>query len=283
MPVRNSSTARQLRLGAELRKLREAAGISSTEAGRLLGTSQAQISNIETGRVGVSANRVRMLAINYRCTDQALIEALTTMAEERRRGWWDHYQDVLPTGLLDLAETEHHATALRVAQAITIPGLLQTPEHARAIFREFVPALKPHEVEHRVSHRVKRQEILFRDKPTSYTAIIHEAALRMQFGGPETARAQLAHVISMTERENIAIAVIPFNVTSFPISGHGVDYCYGPVPHLDTVHLDAAHGGQLVDAAASLRRYRLMLDRMQQVALDVIASRELMHHIAKST
>ncbi|MEV5378621.1 helix-turn-helix transcriptional regulator [Streptomyces nondiastaticus] len=282
MPVRDRSTARQVRLGSELRKLREAAGVTSTNAGRLLGTSQAQISNIESARVGVSPDRVRAMAKNYRCTDQALIEALADMAAERHRGWWEEYRDVLPESLLDLAEAEYHAISLRVTQCITIPGLLQTSDHARAIFREFAPALMPHEVEFRVLHRIKRQQILFRDQPPTYKAVIHEAALRMQFGGPETARAQLAHLIGMSERSNITIAVIPFAATSFPISGHGVDYYGAPVPQLETVHLDAAHGGQLVDAAPSLERFRLMLDRMEEVALGPDASRDLMHSIAKA-
>ncbi|MGW1073899.1 helix-turn-helix domain-containing protein [Streptomyces sp. NPDC002537] len=281
MPVRNTATARQLRLGAELRKLREQAGVSSTEAGRLLGTSQAQISNIEASRVGVSADRVRAMARNYDCTDQALIDALADMAEERRGGWWTEYREALPTSLLDLAEVEHHATALRVAQVITIPGLLQTPEHARAVFREFLPPLMPHELEYRVSHRIKRQEILFRNDPPPYTAIIHEAALRMQFGGLETARAQLAHLLSMSERDNITILAIPFDGTSFPIAGHGVDYLYGPVTQLDSVQVDTAHGGEAIHTAARMERYRLTLDRMQGVALQAGPSRDLIHRITQ--
>ncbi|MEU5187388.1 helix-turn-helix transcriptional regulator [Streptomyces klenkii] len=279
---RERSTGRQLRLGSELRKLREAAGVSSTDAGRLLGTSQAQISNIEAARVGVSPERVRAMARNYHCTDQALVDALATMAAERHRGWWEEYRDALPTSLLDLAETEYHAAALRVTQCLTVPGLLQTPEHARAVFREFVPALKPHEVEYRVSHRIKRQQVLFRSDPTAYTAIIHEAALRMQFGGAETAKAQLAHLSAMSEHDNITIVVIPFDGTSFPISGHGVDYMYGPVAPLDTVQLDNGHGGDSIDSAAQLERYRLMLDRMEGTALGAEESRNLMHRISQA-
>ncbi|MER5180301.1 DUF5753 domain-containing protein [Streptomyces sp. NPDC002896] len=228
------------------------------------------------------ADRVRTLAHIYGCTDHALVEALAGMAAERTRGWWEEYRDTLPSPLLDLAEMEHHATALRVAQVINIPGLLQTPEHARALFREVVPALRPHEIEFRVSHRVKRQAVLVRDQPVPYTAIIHEAALRMQFGGREVSRAQLGHIAEISEQPHITVRVIPFDGTSFPTAGHGVDYAYGPVTTLDTAQLDTTHGSELVDAAGKLESYRLVLDRMEQAALAPHASRDLIHNIAKN-
>jgi transcriptional regulator with XRE-family HTH domain len=281
MPMRSNPTARQLRLGAELRKLRERAGISSAEAARLLGTNAAQISNIEASRFGPSADRVRTLTRNYDCSDQALIDALIGMTGERKRGWWEEYREILPAGLLDLAEIEQHATALRVVQLINIHGLLQTTDHARAIFRESIPALPAFEVEHRVSHRIKRQGILYGDNPTPYTAILHEAALRLQFGGRTTAKGQLEHLISMSERANVTILVIPFGDRSFPVGTHGLDYLYGPVPQLDTVPFDTPHGIELFDAPTKLEKYRLVLDRMKQVALPPDESRDLIHRIAQ--
>nr|WP_161560839.1 helix-turn-helix transcriptional regulator [Streptomyces antimycoticus] len=281
MPPSSTPTARKQRLGAELRKLRERAGISSTAAASLLGGNQARISNIEAGRYAVSADRVRVLAQNYSCSDQALVDALASMTGDRKRGWWEEYRETFSAGLLDLAELEHHAVAARVAQVITIPGLLQTPEHARAIFRDVVPPLMPPEVEHRVSYRIKRQVVLFREEPLPYTAIIHEAALRMQFGGADTARAQLEHLITMSERDNVTVGVIPFGGVTFPISGHGVDYFHGPVAQLDTVQLDTAHGVELIDAAAQLEKYRLVLDRMEQAALGPGESRDLIRRVAR--
>ncbi len=282
MPMRSVPTARQLRLGTELRRLRERAGMSSTEAGRLLGTNQTTISNIEASRLGVSAERLRALARNYSCADEALITALIDMAAQRKRGWWEEYREILPTGLLDLAELEHHAVALRTAYIAHLPGLLQTAEHAREIFRQVVPTLPPPEVEHRVSHRIKRQSILYRDKPTPYTAIVHEAALRMRFGGAETARAQLQHILEMSEHEHIKVVVIPFEAGSFPGSGQSILYAVGPVPQLDTVQLDTEHGSELLDAAAQLERYRVVLDRMETVALTEAHSRDLIRNIIRN-
>ncbi|MEV6674012.1 Scr1 family TA system antitoxin-like transcriptional regulator [Streptomyces sp. NPDC051162] len=282
MPVRGSSTVRQLRLGAELRKLRERAGLTSTAAGRLLGTNQAQISNIEASRFGVSADRVRALAHNYSCCDEALINGLISMTGERKRGWWEEYRDILPASLLDLAELEHHATALRAAYVAHLPGLLQTAEHAREIFRQVVPPLSPPEVEHRVSHRIKRQAVLYRSDPTPYTAIIHEAALRMRFGGPSTSLQQLEHIIKMSDCDHVTVLVIPFDADSFPGSGQSILYAAGPVTQLDTVHLDTEHGSEFLDAAAQLEKYRVVLDRMEAVALPEGASRDLIQNIAQS-
>ncbi|MFJ5301521.1 helix-turn-helix domain-containing protein [Streptomyces sp. NPDC088350] len=281
MTARPIPTARRLRVGIELRRLRERAGMTAVEAARSLGTTPAQISNIEANRFGINADRVHALAHIYGCTDQLLVDALATMAADRTRGWWEEYRDALPPRLLDLAELEHHSTGLRVTQVINIPGLLQTPEHARALFREAVPALRPHEIEYRISHRIKRQAILYREQPPPYTAVVHEAALRMQFGGREVARAQLHHLTEISEHPAVSLRVIPFDGTSFPTTGHAIDYFHGPVPTLDTVEVDTAHGSELVDAAGRLEMYRLVLDRMETVALKPALSLDLIHRVAQ--
>ncbi|MGW3723719.1 helix-turn-helix domain-containing protein [Streptomyces sp. NPDC000851] len=281
MPPATTATLRQQRLGAELRKLRERAGLTSTAAAALLGSPQARISNIEAGRYAVSADRVRTLARNYSCADEAYVDALAGMTGARKRGWWEEYRDILPTGLLDLAELEHHATALRVAVTVHMPGLLQTPEHARATMREAVPPLRPYEIEHRVSYRVKRQAILFEDTSTPYTAIVHEAALRMGFGGPDVARAQLDYLLEMSEQTTITVLVIPFGQTGFPTAGQPITYTTGPVPQLDTVVLDTDHGCEFLDAEAQLSRYRLVLDRMESRALPEPKSRDLIQRIVR--
>ncbi|MCZ4125180.1 helix-turn-helix domain-containing protein [Streptomyces sp. H39-S7] len=282
MPMRSNPTARQLRLGAELRKLRERAGLSSAEAARLLGVNSAQISNIEAARFGPSAERVRTLARNYDCSDPDLVDALVAMTGERKRGWWEEYRDTLPAGLLDLAELEHHTTGMRVAVVIHIPGLLQTLDHARATFQETVPPLLPHEVEHRLSYRLKRQGILYGDGRTQYAAVVHEAALRMGVGGPDVSRRQLAHLVEMSEHENVTITVIPFGVEAYVSSGQPITYVLGPVPKLDTVELDTPHGCEFLDAEAQLEKYRVVLDRMNSGALTPEKSRDLIHHLAHS-
>ncbi|MFE7154665.1 helix-turn-helix domain-containing protein [Streptomyces sp. NPDC057636] len=279
MPVRTSPTARQLRVGAELRRLRERAGHSSTEAARLLGLKQAQVSNMETGRLGVSSDRVRMMASQYDCADKDLIEGIVGMTGDRKRGWWEEYRDILPAILLDLAEVEHHSTLLRTAVTVHIPGLFQTTDYAREIFRQDVPELPPSDIEHRISFRVKRQAVLFRDPPTPHQAIIHEAALRMRFGGSAVTRAQLKHLLDMTERDHIAVHVIPFAAGTFPGSGQSIYFSAGVVPQLGTVNLDQSHGPVFLDAEAQLDKYRVLLDRMEATALSPAKSQDFIHDV----
>ncbi|MFF3782910.1 Scr1 family TA system antitoxin-like transcriptional regulator [Streptomyces sp. NPDC001933] len=281
MAGRAAPTARRIRLGVELRKLRERAGMTTTQAADLLGTSSGQLSNIEVARFGVSADRVRVAAHTYSCTDQSLIDALVAMTGDRKRGWWEEYREILPPKLLDLAEIEHHGTGLHAAHSIHIPGLLQTVDHAREIYRQAVPELSPPEIEHRVSYRVKRQEVLYRTSPISYRAVIHEAALRMKFGGPDIARVQLRHLLKMSELPHATIRVIPFEATYYPGSGQSVYYVHGPVPALDTAQLDQSHGPVFIDAEAQLAQYRLLLARLDAAALDAGQSQELIHKVAR--
>ncbi|GHE56975.1 transcriptional regulator [Streptomyces longispororuber] len=284
MPPSTSPTLRQRRLGSELRKLRQQAGLTATAAAALLGVNQAQISSIEAGRYPVSADRVRSFARSYDCADEALVDALAAMTGGRTRGWWDEYQGLpLPAGLNDVAELEHHASGLRVALVTHIPALLQTTDYARALFQEVVPPLRQYEVEHRLSHRIKRQGVLHQDSPPSYTAIVHETALRIGFGGPTVTRAQLRHLLEMSELPNVTFRVIPFGQASFPGSGQSVDYVMGPVPQLDTVLLDTHHGSEFLDSEPELAAYRSLLSRLESASLSPAASRDLMRGLTRDT
>lgn len=282
MPPRTAPTARQRRLGHELRKLRLRAGLSATEAGKQLGLDQSRVSNIEAARFGISAERVRTFAYNYGCADSEYVDALAAMTGNRRRSWWDEYSSTLPAGLLDLAETEFNACAIDTAQTTHLPGLLQTVDYARTVFRQTIPKLPPPQIEYRVSHRIKRQDLLYRDDPIPYRAIIHEAALRMQFGGTDATREQLKHLVEMSERDHITILVVPFSAGAFPGAGQTVLYAHGPVPELDTVQLDSEHGSIFLEAEAQLEKYRTLMREFETVAMTPEDSRAIIRQTTKN-
>ncbi|MFB7222055.1 helix-turn-helix domain-containing protein [Streptomyces sp. NPDC056227] len=279
MALRSTPSVRRLRLGTELRRLRDRAGLTATEGARLLGISQAQLSNIEASRFGVSPERLRAMARNYRCSDATYIEGLLDLAGERTTGWWETFREVLPTPLLDIAELEYHATGLQSANTSHVPGLLQTTDHAREIFRQVVPEFSRSDIEHRVSHRLQRQAVLDRPSPPPYQAVIHEAALRVPVGGATVTKGQLRHLLEQSEREHITVQVIPFSIGAYPGSGQTILYVHGSAPRLDTVSLDQSHGPALVDAEAELEAYRLLLARMEAVALTPDKSRDFIHSL----
>ncbi|CAM5416518.1 Transcriptional regulator with XRE-family HTH domain OS=Streptomyces griseomycini OX=66895 GN=FHS37_005033 PE=4 SV=1 [Streptomyces griseomycini] len=235
---------------------------------------------IETGRSSVSADLVRGMASAYDRSDEALIDALAAMTGRRSRGWWEEYREHLPAALADPAEPEHHATALRVAPVIHIPAVLQTTDHARALFRAVVPPVRPYGIEHRLTHRIKRQGVLHRENPPPYSAIIHESALRMGSGGPAVARGQLTHLLDMGEMPHVTVRVIPFGTDYFPSTGQSFELCPGRRPQLDTVQLDTHHGGcGFLDAEAQLTKYRAVLDHMASCALGPAESRDFIHNL----
>ncbi|MEV8312752.1 helix-turn-helix transcriptional regulator [Streptomyces sp. NPDC059900] len=274
-------TERQQRLGVELRKLRVAAGASTQYAAGLLGLDRAKISNMEAGTRIASPERVRTLASNYDCSDDIYIDALAAMADETDPGWWEQYRGTLPSGLLDIAELEWNAKRLLTGQIVHLPGLLHTEEYARAVFNAGLPRLSRLEIELRVKHRMDRQQVL--DKPTSlpYIGYVHEAALRMRFGGREVTQTQLDHLCDMSERENITVRVIPVSCDGFPGAGHALLYAEGSVPQLDTVQLDSTHGPEFLHAEAQLAKFRAHLDWMDAHSLSPEASRDFIHTVTR--
>lgn len=262
--------------------MREQAGVSIQEAAALLGSDRTMISNIEAGRTGLSADRVRQIACHYGCGDSALIDALAEIAAGRRtKHWWDEYRGKLPDGHLDISEMEHFATRIRTAQTVHVPGLFQTEEHARAIFELSVPPLPRLEVELRVAHRMSRQAVVTGENPTAYLGIIHEAALRLEFGGREVARRQLGYLADVSQLPHVTLLVIPFQAGAFYGAGQSILYAEGPVGQLDMVQLDTSFGGHFIDAPTPLGNYRALLDLMEESALPADESCDLIRSIAR--
>jgi transcriptional regulator with XRE-family HTH domain len=276
MALRREPTARQMRLGIELRRLRDAAGLTGREAATLLGVSSVQINQIESGLTGVSEKRLRRLAAHYVCTDEAFIDALVTVATARTRGWWEEYRGLLPTPFLDLSELEHHASFRQDVAVLYVPGLLQTEDYARAVFSSRVPELTDDELELRVRHRMARQEVTI-----PYELVIHEAALRIRVSDRAVSRAQLARLLEFAEAEHIIVRVIPFDLDGFARAASTMTYLGGPVAKLDTVVRDVPHGSAFIDSEAQLSGFRTRFRKVEAVSLEPERSRDFIHRLAK--
>ncbi|WP_416961764.1 helix-turn-helix domain-containing protein [Streptomyces sp. Agncl-13] len=281
MPPRSNPTARQVRLGTELRRLREAAGLKAREAAALLNSTSGQMSHMELGIAAVSAERVRRLAVHYACTDTELIDALVAMATDRTRGWWEEYRGVLPPAFLDTAEAEHHATFLREVVIMLVPGLLQTPDYARAVYSYMRPELPENEVALRVEHRLNRHVVIEGDDPTPYETVIHEFALRVQVSDRRASLAQLGFILEEIEKGHAVVRVIPVDYVGFAGAGASMMYLGGPVPRLDTGLRDSPTGVGFSDAEAQLEKLRTLFHKVRSASLDPVASRDFIHQLAK--
>ncbi|MFF8876880.1 Scr1 family TA system antitoxin-like transcriptional regulator [Streptomyces flaveolus] len=277
MPTRREPTARQLRLAVELRRLREAAGLTARQAAAMLGVSNVQISQIEAGLSGVSEERLRRLASHYACVDEEFVGALVNMATDRTRGWWEEYRGLLPTSFLDLAELDHHAAFQQDVAILYVPGLLQTEDYARSVFSSRLPELTDEELELRVRHRLTRQS----KAAFPHEVVMHEAALRIRVGNRAATRDQLAHLMEISETDRITLRVIPFDLDGFARASSTMTYIGGPVPKLDTVARDAPHGALLIDSDAQLSAYRTRFRKVEEVSLDPDRSRDFIHRLTK--
>jgi hypothetical protein len=239
------------------------------------------MSQIESGVAGVSAARVRRLAAHYACTDEGLIEALVAMATDRTRGWWEEYRGVLPPVNLDLAEAEHHAAFLREVVITYVPGLLQTPDYARAVFGYMRPELPDSELTPRVEHRMRRRTVIEGDAPTPYEAIVHEFALRIRVADRQVSRAQLRQILDRIEQGHVSVRVIPVDQDGFGGAGASMMYMGGPVPQLDTGLREAATGTAFIDAELQLAALRTLFRKVEEATLTPLASRDFIHRLSK--
>jgi transcriptional regulator with XRE-family HTH domain len=281
MASRSITTARQERLGSELRRLRERAGLTLREAAKGLGMDQTRISHAEAGRVGIAPERLRAMAAFYACMDEAFIDALTSMTGERTRGWWEAYRAMLGQSALDLAELEHHAHGLRILQGAYVPGLLQTEDYVRGVMSYPVPEPSPQELDVQVEFRLQRRQVLDRDPVLHFHAVIHEAALRTRVADRTVARKQLTYVLEQCDRPNVTVQVVPFDTDNFGAAGVSILYAQASVLRLDTVRIDALPVAVWLDAEAQLAKYRALLAKVSKSALPIPASRDFIHRLAQ--
>ncbi|MFF2546917.1 helix-turn-helix domain-containing protein [Kitasatospora sp. NPDC058063] len=278
MPLRSNPTLRQRRLGAELRRMREQAELGGSQLARTLGISPGQMTQMEKAKIGVSPERLRTLASACNCVNQPLINALVDMALEREKGWWEKFRGTLTIDFLEVAELENRAKRLTICTTTYMPGLLQTSDYASAVFARIFPPLPPQDIDTRTAFRIKRQEVV-RSGATPLQVFIHEAALRMQFGGLKVLIDQLGSLLDDSEQPGISVRVVPFAVDTFPGSGENLTFAEGPVPELDTIQMDVTQGALFFDSPADLAKHRAIFSRLDSTALSEEGSRDFIRSI----
>lgn len=213
-------TVRRMLLGAQLRQLREAKGITRGKAGWEIRASESKISRLELGRVGFKERDVADLLTLYGAVDPDQRAALLELARQANTpGWWHTYADLLPSWFHSYMDLEAAAQVIRTYELQFIPGLLQTREYARAVIMLNHAAGGAEEVERRVELRMARQRVLTRPESPLLWTVVDESALRRPIGGLDVMRAQLAHLTEVAERPNVRLQVVPFQAGGHAAAG----------------------------------------------------------------
>ncbi|MFI6330012.1 helix-turn-helix domain-containing protein [Micromonospora chersina] len=251
-------------LGAQLRRLREGAGVSRESAGWEIRSSESKISRMELGRVGFKERDVADLLTLYGVTAPDERAALLTLARDANSpGWWHRYGDVLPGWFQSYLGLEAAAALIRTYEVQFVPGLLQTPAYARAVILLGHRGAPPTEVERRVSLRMERQELLRRSDPPQLWAVVDEAALRRPVGGREVMREQVDALIEASAAPHVRLQIVPFDAGGHAAAGGAFSILrFGDQDLPDIVYIEQLTSAVYLDRRDDLDHYAGAMDRL---------------------
>jgi transcriptional regulator with XRE-family HTH domain len=273
----SSPTALRILLGAQLRHLREAKGLTRAAAGYTIRASESKMSRLELGRVSFKDRDIRDLLMLYGVEDPDQREALLSLAKEANRpAWWQRYSDILPSWFQTYVGLEETATLIRTYEGHLVPGLLQTEDYARAVIFAGLPGEPDAEVERWLRLRMDRQGLLTRLEPPRLWAVVDEAAVRRPIGGPEVMRAQLEYLMTATKLSNVTLQVIPFRAGAHAALGQPFVILRFDDPDLpDMVYLEQFTNGLWLDKRDEVDSYAQVMDRLAVQAEDPDRTEEI--------
>ncbi|MFF4774599.1 helix-turn-helix domain-containing protein [Microtetraspora fusca] len=276
MSERGSPTLRRRRLGQELRRLRERAELTGDQVAAQLGWSAAKVSRIETAKTSPRKADVEALLEAYEVDSGQRQELLDLHRDAVRKGWWEDYQSSLPHEYTTLLGLEVEATLARNWEPQVVPGLLQTEEYALEVVKavQSITRFAQGGVRSRVETRMARQEIILREEePLTLWVVMDESVLLRGFGSAAVMRGQLDRLVTVSQRPNIRIQVLPLD------AGHPVNtgsFLHLKLPEFhDVVYLESLFDARFVEEEETVYGYEIAFGQLQAEALDVDASREL--------
>ena len=278
VPEVRSPTVRRRELGALLRKLRTEKGLTVEQAADQLMFSMSKLSRMETGHGAPSRRDIRDLCAIYEVTDETERKRMMNLAVEgRQAGWWQSYD---LNQFADYVGLEADAVSVKNYQSILVPGLLQTPDYARAVNEAVIPQPDPETLEEQTEVRLRRQDRLTQDPPLRFGVILDEAALHRVIGGPAVMEAQLRHLTELSKLPNVTLQVIPFSAGGHP----AMDSTFNVLEFADAVpgvvYVEGLVGWVYMKRSRDVERYARVFERLCHIALPPRESVELIEKAA---
>ena len=285
MPEHGSQTIRRRRLAAELRRLRERAGLTGDEAADRLGWSASKISRIETYRIGLKPADLRRLLDLYQ-VDATHREELKAFARESTRASrLETAAAGMPTDYADYLSAEQEARAIWNWDPLVVPGLLQTDAYAGAVMAGYQDMfrLPPADRERRIEIRRMRQQVLTREPAVELSVVIDESVLRRKYGDPATMREQLRRLGEISTLPNVEVRVLALT-SDHPLGTGAFSYMQfrqvHDVPLRDIVTVEHLTGNYYLEDEEQTFRYRISFESLLEKSLDAAQSRDLIEAAA---
>jgi transcriptional regulator with XRE-family HTH domain len=268
-------SARSRRLTMVLTQLRVAAGLTRADLAKAVGMSPSKITRIESMESGIYERDLQLLLDFYQVTGERRGELLELVRHAQERGWLRTYSnDAFPEDWQAWIDFEADATGVFNYEPSMIPGLLQTPEYAKAIIQATTSGLSAFDIDRLVASRMARQVRLSHAHPLKLHAIIEEGALMRPFGDAHARVRQLLHLASFAAHPNVQIQILPIEA--------GLHRAlYGPFAILEfgdntrLIHLEAATSGTFLDEEDQIKFYKQTWDELRELAYNTEKSTKL--------
>jgi transcriptional regulator with XRE-family HTH domain len=256
-------TARRMVLGSQLRRLREASGISRDDAGYHIRGSGSKISRLELGRVSFKERDVSDLLTLYGIENEDERRNFLEMVHQSNQpGWWHRYNDLMPGWFHDYVGLEESASRIQTYELQFVPGLMQTERYARAIVSGGKATVNDAEVDRRVALRMRRQRLLAHPQAPRLWAVIDEAVLHRPIGGPGVLREQLEYLLELVRMPNVALQVVPFRVGSYAAEGAFTLLRFNEPELPDVVYLEHPSGALYLDKPDEIEIYSQIVHQL---------------------
>jgi transcriptional regulator with XRE-family HTH domain len=275
----------RLRLGSQLRRFREAAGVTPEQAGFEIRGSRSKISRLENGRVKLKNRDVTDLLTLYGVTDDdTRSKFLELVRQSNVPDWWGEYGDILPAWFETYLGLEAAAATIRSFEVQYMNGLFQTADYARAVTRFGRKAAPEDEIERWVTLRLKRQELLSRPDPPNIWSVMDEAVLRRPVGSAAVMRAQLRYLTAVAELPWVTIQVIPFTRGAHAgESGSFTVLRFEERDLPDVVYLEQLTNAIYLEQRSDVERYLEVVDEISSQALTPDETTRFFAQLARET